>query len=176
MAQQSLDEAFLAPPAQSPADEPTRKHKRSKRRKAAETEGDLTSSRSMIRVCSGPFEAPFYLPDYAKPNIHWWLQHAADDHRQVVIPNVMVTLTTDASCQGSGAFTKTCKTGERWTTEEATRHINVLELLAVLLGLQALCQSVYNTHIHIKSDNTTTVAFIENMGGCHSLLCNTVST
>ena len=60
MAQQSLDEAFLAPPAPSPADELTKRRKRSKRRKTAdqEPEGDLASPRSMMRVCSGPF-----LPD-----------------------------------------------------------------------------------------------------------------
>ena len=105
------------------------------------------------------------------------LNSAASYHRQARIANVSLTLTTDASLKGWGATTGSRQTQGRWTREEVTLHINILELMAVLLGLQALCSDVFNHHIHIKSDNTTNVAFIEHMGeGCRSLMCNKIST
>lgn len=45
-------------------------------------------------------------------------------------------------------------------------HIN-LELLAVFYALQAFF-SQHKCHVCVKSDNTTTVAYINNMGGMTS--------
>ena len=48
--------------------------------------------------------------------------------------------TTDASILGWGAYVvNEQSTGGRWTETEHDLHINVLELQAVFLGLQALC-------------------------------------
>ena len=56
-------------------------------------------------------------------------------------------------------------------THEVEAHINVLELRAVHLGLMSLCK-VTGLHIHIKADNTITVAYINKMGGIKSQECN----
>ena len=56
--------------------------------------------------------------------------------------------------------------------DEQQYHINYLESKAVLLGLKSLCSGMQNKHIRIQSDNTTTVAYLNAMGGITSLNCN----
>ena len=61
-----------------------------------------------------------------------------------------------------------------WSREEQNMHINVLELQAVLMGLKSLCSALCNCHLRINIDNTTTVSYLNNMGGTHSRECNEV--
>jgi len=58
---------------------------------------------------------------------------------------------------------------------EKSKHINCLELEAAKLDLQSLCKAEANIHIHIKLDNVTAIAFINNMGDTPSLACNKVA-
>ena len=67
------------------------------------------------------------------------------------------------------------RTGGRWTPEEALHHINYLELLAIYLSIKALCGTYTKTHIQVQCDNTTAVCYINNMGGCRSIPCNTIT-
>ena len=83
-----------------------------------------------------------------------------------------LTLTTDASNTGWGAVQGAQTTAGLWDLEEQAFHINYLELKAVLLGLKSLCATIYNKHIRIQSDNTTTVAYVNAMGGIKSANCN----
>ncbi len=64
------------------------------------------------------------------------------------------------------------KTGGLWDLEEQAFHIHYLELKAVLLGLKSLCATIYNRHIRIQSDNTTTVAYVNVIGGTKAADCN----
>jgi len=84
-------------------------------------------------------------------------------------------MTPDASLDGWGAVLEHTCTGGRWNQVERRHFINVLECKAVLLGLQSLCRKVRHKHILIKSDNTTTVAYINHMGGSQSEFCNDIA-
>ena len=64
------------------------------------------------------------------------------------------------------------KTGGLLDKEEQAFHINYLKLKAVFLGFQSLCGNITHKHIRILSDNTTTVAYINAMGGIKSQVCN----
>ena len=66
-------------------------------------------------------------------------------------------------------------TGGRWDAEEAKPHINVLEITAALFGLKCFCNDVKNAHVRILVDNTTTVAYINEMGGTKWILCDKVA-
>ena len=46
---------------------------------------------------------------------------------------------------------------------------------AVMLGLQALCKDANNVHICLQSDNTTTVSYINSMGGVNLEICNAMA-
>ena len=62
-----------------------------------------------------------------------------------------------------------------WTAEERGHHINYLEMLAVLFGLQAYNQSVGGKHVKVLVDNTTVQATLNKMGTSHSPQLNTLT-
>ena len=76
---------------------------------------------------------------------------------------------TDASKNGWGACFNGKFAGGRWSSLESTNHINFLELFAIFLALKSFFSSntMYH-HIGIKSDNSSAVAYINNMGGMTS--------
>lgn len=55
-----------------------------------------------------------------------------------------------------------------WTLTEKESHINVLELKAVLLVIQALLKDRQNQHIRVRADNKTAVAHINKRRGTKS--------
>ena len=55
-------------------------------------------------------------------------------------------------------------TGGQWDCNKGEKHINFLELKAVLLALLALCKTLNNVHLRIRSDNITVVACIYKQG------------
>ena len=55
-------------------------------------------------------------------------------------------------------------------------HIHVLELKAILLALKSYFRHNCNfKHIHILTDNSTALAYINNTVGMHSDLCNYIA-
>ena len=123
----------------------------------------------------GNFEAKMALSETAINNLIWWKNNALTDPVHIIKKDVAATLCTDASNLGWGATLNNSECGGRWGADEANNHINVLELKAILLGLQSLARDLKGSHILVKSDNTTAVAYVKNMGGCKSPNCNTVA-
>lgn len=104
----------------------------------------------------------------ARLELHWWLSNVDLSFRCISHGEPLCHIQTDASSHGWGGVRRNQKTGGRWTPEEATHHINYLELLAVLLTLKTLCGDCANSHIQVQYDNTTAVCYIKNMGGSKS--------
>ena len=78
------------------------------------------------------------------------------------------SLYTDASNTGRGTLLETHLASGIWDEQTKARHINWLELKAVFLALQEFEEIVTNHNVMVVSDNTTVVAYINNMGGTHS--------
>ena len=55
---------------------------------------------------------------------------------------------------------------------KATNNINPLELLVIGLALKTFAKQLRNTHIRIRTDNTTALASVNHMGTSHSNKCN----
>ena len=123
----------------------------------------------------GNFDANMFVSKLAREDMSWWKVNAGKLPFHINKGNAKYVMCTDASTLGWGATLNGNKCGGRWTTTEQLDHINVLELRAVLFGLQSLCRDLHNVHLLIKSDNTTTVAYIRNMGGCKSAPCNIIA-
>lgn len=102
--------------------------------------------------------------------ITWWLKNVEKlNGKPIRTREIDVFIETDASTTGWGCYFEEKFVGGRWSVLESTNHINFLELLAVFLALK--CFFVANTnecHVCIKSDNTSAVSYINNMGGMTS--------
>ena len=104
----------------------------------------------------------------ALTELKWWRDNAATLKRDIQHDHPSSSIQSDASTLGWGAVFGTRKTGGRWTPSEAEYHINILELLAAFFALKCFCSHMSNCHIQIQIDNTTALAYINNMGGSKS--------
>ena len=127
-----------------------------------------------LREARGDFEATMTPSREGKDEILWWLQFVRNSGKPVRVSHPDVVVFTDASNEGWGAHVGNNATGGRWTEQEKEQHINVLELRAVLFGLQSLCDQK-DTHVRVMSDNTTALAYIKHLGGVKSQECNKVA-
>ena len=107
--------------------------------------------------------------------LHWWLKHLKNANQSLQDIPVDCTIQTDASEQGWGATDGNTPTGGRWSSLERN-HINFLELKAILLALKSYFRHNCNVkHVHILTDNSTALAYINNMGCMHSVICNDIA-
>ncbi|XP_049322641.1 uncharacterized protein LOC125782478 [Astyanax mexicanus] len=78
-------------------------------------------------------------------------------------------ITTDASLWGWGATHEGRSVNGQWSPSLRLAHVNVLELRAVCLALRHFLPYVENSHVLVRTDNTTVVAYINKQGGLRSL-------
>lgn len=137
-------------------------------------ENDKTNA---LRLNKGNYQAQMRLSHESLREIQWWYDNIEIVNYPICLPNSKIDMTiyTDASKKGWGAVKNKEKIGGRWSDDEAKNHINHLELLAALFGLKSFCKNEHNIHVKIYSDNSTTVSYINSMGGTHSRECNNVA-
>ena len=122
----------------------------------------------------GNFDDRMSLSEESVQEVKWWLQHIEKSGRPVRRRGPQITVFTDASTEGWGAHVGEATAGGRWSTQEKEDHINVLELRAILLGLQSLCEGK-GKHVRVMSDNTTALAYLKHQGGVRSEQCDQVA-
>ena len=74
-------------------------------------------------------------------------------------------LYSDASSSGWGAHLLDQNVSGVWSTQEKLLHINLLEMKALFLGLQAFQEDVAGHHVTAMCDNSTVVAYVNKQGG-----------
>lgn len=117
--------------------------------------------RNRALLCNkGDYDGSLVLDRKATDLLCWWRECVDQQSKSIWCDQPQFYLFTDASLSGWGAKLGPISTGGQWADQEVA-HINVLELRAVLFGLQSLCGHIFDAHIRIRSDNTTTVACIE---------------
>ena len=125
-----------------------------------------------LKENKGNFDAELgSLNENSKTQIKWWL-HNTSYSCKITHGAPDIIIRTDASNLGWGAAVDNQTTGGRWDQIEKEEHINILELKAAFLGLQAYETLLRQKHVQIKIDNTTAVSYLKNMGGTHSHKCN----
>ena len=107
----------------------------------------------------------------AKTDLQWWLS-AIDtwNGSPLSSPPVELQIWTDASDTGWGAACGQLEASGSWDLDHINRHINYKELLAVLLALQSFAFQIQGKSVQIMTDNSTTMAYLNNMGGPSALL------
>ena len=102
-----------------------------------------------------------------------WIANIEMSHKLISHGNPVMVIETNASKQVWGASSQVgTPTGGRWGTDESHWHINCLEMKAAFFGLKCFCENITNTHVRLLVYNSTTVAYINFMGGLKSKLCN----
>ena len=95
--------------------------------------------------------------------------------RSIIPPNrAREVLTTDASHHGWGGWWKNLDCRGFWTRREAARSNNARELMATVLSVQALKPHFEGKTLEIRTDNMTTMAYINHQGGRNRLLTEIV--
>ena len=103
--------------------------------------------------------------------IKWWLYEGIFSGNVISHGNPDFIIQSDSSGFAWGALlldNDNKKTQGLWNEEEAQWDIN-------MLGVQALCKDLHHCHLQLQIDNTTAVAYINKMGGTHSLSCNAIA-
>ena len=75
-----------------------------------------------------------------------------------------LVIDSDASQIGWGAACLGQKTGCPWYIQESKSHINCLELMGATLAVQTFAKSRTGISVLLRIDNTTAVAYINNLG------------
>ena len=76
-----------------------------------------------------------------------------------------LVIDSDASLRGWGAACQEQRTGGPWSAQEGNMDINCLELLAATLAVQTFTKDRTGLSVLLRIDNTTAVAYINNLGG-----------
>ena len=106
-----------------------------------------------------------------KQELRWWIENLDDWNGKsfaLNIPSNALVIESDASNKGWGAVCEGVTTQGMWTEEEKRMHINEKELLAASLATQAFTRNRKVSHVHIKTDNMTTMSQINKMGSTTS--------
>ena len=74
-------------------------------------------------------------------------------------------LYSDTSSSGWGAHLLDQNVSGVWSDQEKLLHINLLEMKALFLGLQAFQEDVSGHHVTAMCDNSTVVAYVNKQGG-----------
>ena len=115
---------------------------------------------------SDPPSLPVALPEEARRDLSWWMVR---DHLLVGVrfgtPAPDLHLYSDASSSGWGAHLLDQNVSGVWSAQEKLLHINLLEMKALFLALQAFQEDVAGHHVTAMCDNSTVVAFINKQGG-----------
>ena len=135
--------------------------------------------RNSYRVLAGKehWDSLVKLTEGARRDLEWWLNALHDWNGAPLTPrSIDVQLVTDASGWGWGAAVGSCEAAGRWTGQVLHQHSNFRELLAVYQALQAFQEKIKGKHVQILSDNVTTVAYINHMGGSTQELSDLMTT
>ena len=109
---------------------------------------------------------PVALPEEARRDLSWWMVR---DHLLVGVrfgtPAPDLHLYSDASSSGWGAHLLDQNVSGVWSAQEKLLHINLLEMKALFLALQAFQEDVAGHHVTAMCDKSTVVAYVNKQGG-----------
>lgn len=104
-------------------------------------------------------------------DLGWWLEALKNWNGRAVAPTTIdVQITTDASSSGWGAHTNGLKAMGFWNQRMAHEHSNYRELMAVMMGIQSFRDQLKGHTVQLLSDNITTIAYLNNLGGSEKKL------
>jgi hypothetical protein len=110
------------------------------------------------------FDAIVTWPGSCRADLEWWAALRHPVSAPFKTPRFSIHMTTDASLEGWAAVVGDAAFSGTWDEEDG-EDIALLEMKAVLLGLQAFFERPAPLTIHLSTDNTVTKAYVNHMGG-----------
>ena len=110
-------------------------------------------------------------PGSRDPGFHSLVENSIKSlHKGIPLgsPLIEAFLFTDSSAVGWGAHMDKRTASGRWSEAMEELHINVLELNAIWLGLQAFEDTLHDSNVAIMCDNVSAIAYLRNQGGTRS--------
>ena len=101
-------------------------------------------------------------------DLQWWSVHVKVDSQNIRQDHYDRVISTDASLSGYGACSNGHSMNGFWTIVERD-HINVMELVAIERALHYYCAEDRDKQILLRVDSRTAIAYINRLGGVHSL-------
>ena len=124
------------------------------------------SLRSALASGNHGYENVTTLSQRTQEELGWWKQHLQTwNGRCLIRGREQILISSDASLQGWGATRSGTRTGGPWSELEKTWHINCLELQAASLAVQTFLRDRSGISVLLQLDNTSAVAYINNLGG-----------
>lgn len=131
----------------------------------------------VLRNSLNPIEAydkEVFLNEKSREDLVWWESRLQFHCSQPInFPPPSKVITSDSSDYGWGIWSDGEHSQGLWSWEEIKWHINLKELMAGFIGLKLFtrCQPCL-THIRLQMDNTTSVHYVNKIGGTISFeLC-----
>ena len=117
----------------------------------------------------GGYDGQIGLNQESHRDLEWWASNLSKwNGRPLQELSPELTIETDASMMGWGAFCQGVMTGGCWSQSERAQHINLLEMQAAFFAIKAFAKNRQGISILIRSDNQSVVAHINKMGGTRS--------
>ena len=129
-----------------------------------------------LKLAKGNYHTTMCLSPAAKADLIWWADNVLESSNPISPGKIDIEISCDASKTGWGAVCNKVPTQPLWTTEEQSKHIHELELLAVTFALKVFAPQLSEKHVKIFSDNTTAVFYINAKGGTKSPACNDITS
>lgn len=120
-----------------------------------------------LNLNNGNYESIMTLNNLTLMDLDWWLENIDSTFMPIQDDSFQKTIFTDASPSGWGCSMGSLETRGFWTIDQKVLHINILELLAVEKALHCFSHDDNSIRILFRVDNTTAIAYINRMGGCH---------
>jgi hypothetical protein len=117
-----------------------------------------------LRLNRYDFDADVIWPGSCRADLEWWASLAHPVSTSFESPKFSIHMTTDASLEGWAAVIGNSAFSGTWDELDG-EDIALLELKAVLLGLQAFFVQPAPLTIHLSTDNMVTKAYVNHMGG-----------
>ena len=122
------------------------------------------------------YDKTLSLSSQARSDLQWVIEDITQcSGRLFQVPKIDIYIQSDASLIGRGAVSGSLSASGRWSQSESEHHINYLELLASFHALQCFVSNSRSIHVRLAVDNSTAVAYINNMGGVRSPLLDSLS-
>ena len=112
------------------------------------------------------YEAQVPLTQECREELMWWDTHMIYWNAKSLLKREVDNIVdSDASLTRWDTTSQNQRTGGPWSKAEGRMHINFLELLAATLVAKMFLKHKTMVSVLLRLDNTTAVAYINNLGG-----------